>query len=145
MVGKVEAIVEIAIERPRLDMKLVRSEPRIPCAFDGHIRHLVQAEVVRVVEEASAGTGQVDQEVWVQHALRADRGRTDKRDIAADKGRCGIFGRECELEFRSKILPDANAGLPGCDKAGHRFKIDHAGRIDAARINTDLARSIERP
>src|SRR3977135_4447451 len=99
---------------PRCEACWVRaSDPR---ALDGHVRDAVETEIIRVVEEAPAGAGQIDQEIRVQHALRADCGSTNKRHIAADKGGRGIFGRKRELEFRSKILPDANAGLPCCEK-----------------------------
>src|ERR1700682_3695231 len=89
---EVEVIIEVAIQRPSLNMKLVGSEHRIPRGFYGHVRHTVQAEVIRVVEEAPAGSGQIDQQISVQYPLRAHRRFTNSRDVAADKGRLRIFG-----------------------------------------------------
>src|SRR5258705_13339280 len=89
---EVEVIIEVAIQRPPLEMKLVGSEHRIPRSFYSHIRHTVQTEVVRVVEKASAGPREIDQQIGVKYPLRPHRRRANCRDIAADKGRLRIFG-----------------------------------------------------
>ena len=89
---EVEAIIEIAIQRPPLEMKLAGSEHRIPSGFDRHIRHTVQADVVRVIEEAPARSSQIDQEIGVQYSLRPNRRGANCRNVAADEGRLSIFG-----------------------------------------------------
>src|SRR6202165_5189615 len=116
---EVEVIIEVAIKSPSLDMKLVGSEHRIPSGLYSEIRQAVQAQIVRIVEEASAGPGQIDKQIRVQHPLRSHRWGANCRIVAADKGRLSIFGRKRDFEFRSNVLPDANAGLASRQAAGH--------------------------
>ena len=63
VVGDIEAIEELAIEPPGFDVQVIGPEPRIPRRLHGEVRHLVQAEIVGVVEEAAARPGQVDQKI----------------------------------------------------------------------------------
>src|SRR5205085_7966 len=119
--------------------------PRVPCRLHREVRDLVQAQIVRVVEEAAARTGQVDEQVRIQHALRSNRRRADTWRVAAEERGLRIFGRSRDLELRSDILPDTNARLARGEEAGNGFEIDYARRINAARIDTGLARSVERP
>src|SRR5881394_3537126 len=70
---EVEVIIEVAIQRPALDMKLVGSEHWIPRGLHSHVRHTVQTEVVGVVEKASAGSCQINQQIGVQYPLRPHR------------------------------------------------------------------------
>ncbi|GCC48939.1 hypothetical protein chiPu_0033048, partial [Chiloscyllium punctatum] len=120
VIGEVEAIVEVAVHRPALDMQLVSAEPRIPGALHGEVRHVIEADIIGVVEEAAARPGEVDQQVRIEHALRPDRGRADQRRVAAEERGLRIFRRDGELEFGPDILPDADAGLPRREEAGHR-------------------------
>ena len=126
-------------------MQVIGPEPRIPRRLHGEVRHLVQADIVRVVEEAAARSCEVDEQIGVQHALRPDRRRADCRNVAAKECRLRIFGGRRDLELRPDVLPDADTGLARGEEAGHGFEIDHAGRIDAARIDADLARRVQRP
>src|SRR5258708_20152009 len=72
VVGEIETIEELAIESPRLDVQVVRPKPRVPRRLHREVWHLIEAHIVGVVEEAAAGTGQVDQKVRVQPSLTSD-------------------------------------------------------------------------
>src|ERR671934_651518 len=103
MIGEIEAIEELAIESPRFDVQPVGAEPWIPRGLHGDVWHLVQADIVGVVEEAAAWSGQVHEQVRIQHALRSDGRRADGGRVAAEERRLRILGRPRNLELWANI------------------------------------------
>lgn len=144
MVGEVEAIEELAIEPPSLDVQLVESRRGSHAAFTVTSGTWFKLRLLALLKKLPPGPVRLTSRFGFNTPCGPTAGEPTVGVLPPKKEVCGFSTEAATLNSGPMSCQTRIPGCRAARKSRDRFEIDHAGRIDAGRIDAGFARGIER-